>query len=225
MMALQSFIDKLTMQLQNPKRRLQYFLISLILIYFIWAFLFLNPLRSSKKELEIKSIALQSQVAEIKQKMAALNGVIKNEDMQKAIAKKQQIELKINKLDQQIAKAHLLFITTEDWIKLKKEIIHQQQDMDKYITLATIIDQPIQAWIPPATDKADPTKMAPEAIYQHQLELRFQADYFSTIQYIARLEKLPWSVYWDSLSYNVVLYPKGEVILKFHIFTHEKSEA
>jgi len=224
MTALQPIMDKLTLQLQNPKRRLQYFILSLILIYFIWAFLILNPVRSTKNELAAQSIALQSQLAELKQKISSLNNAVKNKDISHALAKKKQIEIKINQLDSMIAKSHLLFITEDDWVKFKKEIIDQQKDIDKNISLATIIDQPVQAWKPPSEDKMDPTKVTPETIYEHQLELRFSADYFSTILYLSRLEKLPWSLYWDSLNYNVLTYPKADVDIKFHIFTHEKNE-
>lgn len=226
-MNLQSLFNttKLKTQLQNPKRRLQYFLISLVLIYFVWAFLLINPINSSKKEVETKIATLQLQITEVRQKLSSLNESLQNKDIDIAITKKKQIELKINELDKEITKSHLLFVTGDDWIKFKKEIVDQQLNIDKNITLISIVDYSIQPWIPPAKDKTDPTKLAPEAIYQHQLELRFQADYFSAINYLSRLEKLALKVYWDSLNYTVLVYPKAEIAIKFHIFTHEKNEA
>ncbi|GEM_PF-2875330 len=225
MTKLQTALEKWTQQLQNPKRRLQYFLGSLALIYFVWAFLFLNPLRAAKTELVGQIQSLQSQLTETKQRVDTLSKAVKTESISNALAEKKQLETRIKRVDEALAKLRFIFISMGDWVKLKKEIISQQEDMDKNISLASISDQPIQPWTPPVIDKADAVKVVPEIIYQHELEMKFQADYFSTIQYVARLEKLPWKVYWDSLNYKVLTYPRAEVTLKFHIFTHEKSEA
>lgn len=220
----QATLVKLREQLENPKRRMQYFFISLVFIYFVWAFLFLNPLRTTKSELLGRIQVVQSQLTETKQQIDTLSKAIKTESISKALTEKKQLEDKIKQVDEALVKSRFIFITSDDWVRLKKEIIHQQEDMDKKIALVRIDDQPVAPWKAPVVDKANATKVASEIIYQHELEMKFQADYFSAIQYISRLEKLPWNLYWDSLSYKVLTYPVAEVTLKFHIFTHEKSE-
>ncbi len=225
MTKLQNAFEKWTQQLQNPTRRLQYFLVSVVLIYFVWAFLLINPQRATKKELDGRIHMLQSQLTDTKQQIETLQKTVKSDSVSKVLNKKNQLELNIKEVDAMLARAGFIFISTEDWLKLKKEIVHQQVDMDKNITFVRLNDLPVASWTPPLIDKADTAKMVREPLNQHELELIFQADYFSTIQYISRLEKMPWNVYWDSLSYKVLVYPKAEVTIKFHIFTHEKIEA
>lgn len=224
MKKLQAALEQWMKQLQNPKRRMQYFFGSLVLIYFIWAFLFFNPLRTAKIELAGQIQALQSQLIETKQRIDTLSETVKSESISKTLAEKKQLEIRIKHVDEALAKSRFLFISMDDWAKLKKEIIRQKEDIDKNITLVRISDQPVKPWAPPVVDKTDAEKIVSETIEQHELEMKFQADYFSTILYISRLEKLPWHVYWDSLNYKVLNYPIAEVTLKFHIFTHEKSE-
>lgn len=225
MTKLQAALEKCAKQLQNPKKCMQYFLVSLVFIYFVWAFLFLNPQRAAKTELIGQIQTLQSQLTETKQRIDTLSETVKTESISKILTEKKQLEVSVKRVDEALAKSRFLFISMDDWIKLKKEIIHQQEDIDKNVRLESISDQPIHPWAPPVIDKADAAKVVPETIYQHELEVKFQADYFSTILYVSRLEKLPWHVYWDSLNYKVLTYPVAEVTLKFHIFTHEKSEA
>lgn len=221
----QAFLENWAKQLQNPKRRMQYFLASLVLIYFVWAFFFFNPQRAATTALVGQIQTLQLQRTETKQRIDTLSEAVKTKSISKALAEKKQLETKIKQVDEAVAKSRFLFISMDDWAKLKKEIIRQQEDMDKNITLISISDHPVQAWAPPVIDKNDVQKVVPGTVYQHELEMKFQADYFSTIQYVSRLEKLPWKVYWDSLNYKVLTYPIAEVTIKFHIFTHEKSEA
>lgn len=212
-------------QINDPKRRMPLFFLSLVLIYFIWFLLLLNPLRIGKNKLMSQMQALQLQITGTQQQIDTINQAVKTQSIAKAIAEQQQLSTKIQDIQQRLAKTNPLFISMEDWIKLKKAIISQQNNMDSHITLVSINDLPVQPWVPTTVDKADVVNTAPGDIYVHELEVKFQADYFNTIQYLSRLEKLPWHVYWDSLQYRVQTYPKGEAIIKFHIFTKQQSES
>jgi MSHA biogenesis protein MshJ len=52
---------------------------------------------------------------------------------------------------------------------------------------------------------------------KNDVELAFNSNYLSTINYLAQLEKLPWCLSWDSLEYKVVKYPDAEVVINLHI--------
>ncbi len=223
MSELQDKLNKWKKSLEDPKRRLQVFVLGLVILYFIWAFVFFNPLRANRQALASQAQALQSQLVETKNKIDTLNGILKTESIAKMMAERQQIELKMQKVDQQLLNMRYVLISKEDWIKLKEEIIHQQDNIDYHITLKSINDLPVQPWSPPAVDSADMAKIIPHTIYQHALEVKFQSDYFNAIQYVSQLEKLPWPLYWDRLEYKVLTYPMAEVNIKFHIFTQQPS--
>jgi len=209
-------------QINDPKRRILLFFLSLVIIYLIWFLLLLNPLRIGKDKLMGQIQALQLQATETQQQIDTIKQAVKTESIAKAIAEQQQLSTKIQSIQQQLIKTSPLLISMEDWIKLKEAILSQKDDMDSSITLISISDLPVQPWTPTAVNKAD---VVTGDMYVHTLEVKFQADYFSTIQYLSRLEKLPWHVYWDSLQYRVQTYPKGDVIIKFHIFTTQQSES
>lgn len=209
-------------QISDPRRRILLFSLSLAIIYLIWVLLLLNPLRLSKEKLLAQIQTLQLQITEAQQKIDIINQSVKKESIIKIIAEQQQLSKKVQEIQQRLIKVSPSLISIEDWMKLKKAIISQQDDMDNNITLISINDLPAERWVPTPEDKADGVA---EDIYVHALEVKFQADYFSTIKYLSRLEKLPWHIYWDSLQYKVQNYPKGDVVIKLHTFTKQQNEA
>ena len=39
--------------------------------------------------------------------------------------------------------------------------------------------------------------------------IKFQGDYFSTMNYLQAIESLPWRISWDRLEYKVIEYPNS----------------
>jgi MSHA biogenesis protein MshJ len=54
-------------------------------------------------------------------------------------------------------------------------------------------------------------------IYKHGILLEFQGDYISTVNYLKKLESLPWKFYWDGMGYEVLEYP--EALITINVFT------
>lgn len=223
MIKLTALHDQWMKKINDPKQRLLLFLLSVLALFFIWFFLLFNPLRTSKTNLISQAKALQLEITAIQQQIATINQAVKTESVAKSMEEQRQLSSKIKHIQQQLARTKPLLISTEDWMKLKKAIISKQNDMDNSITLISINDLPVQPWAPAAVNKADVVDTVSNEIYVHELEVKLQADYFSAIQYLSLLEKLPWHVYWDSLQYKVQAYPKGDIVIKFRIFTEQKN--
>lgn len=218
MVILTTYWDAWVKLLQNPRRRIQIFLISLVIIYMAWALLLFNPLRVSKNVLLQQIQALKLQRTEITNKINVIQEAIKKESVAALLKEKQELENQIQQVQRDLSKKNILFASEDNWIKFKEAIISQQQDMDQYITLISINYSPVHPWAPAIVNKTDAAKVIMETTYEYAIEVKFQSDYFNTIKYITRLEKLPWNLYWDSLTYRVLNYPKAEVTLRLHAF-------
>lgn len=48
-----------------------------------------------------------------------------------------------------------------------------------------------------------------DGAYRHGLRIEFQGDWFSTLEYLRRLEGLEWGFFWDSLRFRVGEYPQA----------------
>ena len=60
------------------------------------------------------------------------------------------------------------------------------------------------------------TVSQPMALHRHGFAIEFSGSYLATLSYLEALEKLPWRFFWDSVSYEVLDYPKSIVRLELH---------
>jgi MSHA biogenesis protein MshJ len=50
--------------------------------------------------------------------------------------------------------------------------------------------------------------------YKHEMEIQFSGDYFSTLEYMRKLEKLPWGFFWDKVEFKVKKYPQAKASIR-----------
>mgnify|MGYP002062939409 FL=1 len=53
-------------------------------------------------------------------------------------------------------------------------------------------------------------------LHRHGFEVTFSGGYLPTLRYLQALERLPWRFYWDSVSYEVIDYPRSIVRMQLH---------
>jgi len=56
---------------------------------------------------------------------------------------------------------------------------------------------------------ASPIATGHAQLYRHRMRLSLRGSYFDSLHYLQAMEALPWTVYWDSLDYQVEQYPQG----------------
>ncbi len=50
-------------------------------------------------------------------------------------------------------------------------------------------------------------------IVRYDLELRVEGGYLAALDYLQRLEQLPWTLFWEGVSLKVAEYPRSEIQL------------
>lgn len=70
-----------------------------------------------------------------------------------------------------------------------------------------------------ATDVAQSER----SIYQHSFELTVQGSYADLHDYLVRLEKLPWQMFWGKISMSTGQYPRLTVTLTVHTLSFDKA--
>ena len=63
------------------------------------------------------------------------------------------------------------------------------------------------------TAKPEEPKKAGRTIYKHSFEITLQGGYSDVYDYLSRLEKLPWKMFWSRLSVETERYPRLRVTL------------
>lgn len=72
--------------------------------------------------------------------------------------------------------------------------------------------------------EAKPGSATPERnIYQHSFELTVQGSYADLHEYLARLEKLPWRMFWGKINLDAEQSPKLTITLTVHTLSLDKA--
>ena len=75
--------------------------------------------------------------------------------------------------------------------------------------------------LPPEVELDSGVEELPK-IYRHGLRLELEGSYGDTLDYIERLEQLPWGLSWEALDIHMQNYPKARIIL--HVYTLSLQE-
>jgi MSHA biogenesis protein MshJ len=102
-------------------------------------------------------------------------------------------------------------ISPQDMARFLEQLLVQESQLTM-LRLQTLDVKPLAAGS--SDTKSSP---APQAVlHRHGFAIEFSGGYLATLNYLEALESLPWRFFWDSVSYEVLDYPKSVVRLKLH---------
>ena len=173
-------------------------LMSFAVIYTLYDTFLIGPLSREKKELTQKIAAAKKEADNLVVQVVLIVKAVNSKNYKKPI---------------DIAS---YFHPAASLPKLTSDVLNQRTPEITLVNLKNLLDQP---WTIPGENSSS---VSAGSIMQHTMQIDFLASYFNTIDYLERLEKLPWRLYWDTLDYRVGKYPQAEVLVKFHVLSKEK---
>jgi MSHA biogenesis protein MshJ len=104
------------------------------------------------------------------------------------------------------------------------KVLEDMLSRDTHVRLVRLRTLPVAALVEPAKD-APPGTSEPKKnlVYKHGLEVTVEGNYLDLLDYQARLEKLPWRMFFARTSVNSIDYPK--VLMTITLFTLSLEEA
>jgi len=102
-------------------------------------------------------------------------------------------------------------ISPQDMARFLEQLLVQESQLTM-LRLQTLDVKPLLA------GSADTKSSLPQqaVLHRHGFAIEFSGSYLATLNYLEALESLPWWFFWDSVSYEVLDYPKSIVRLKLH---------
>lgn len=101
-------------------------------------------------------------------------------------------------------------ISPQDMARFLEQLLNRD-DALTMLSLQTLEAEPM---VP--SDEAEPVRQQQAVLHRHGFEIAFSGGYLATLRYLQSLEALPWRFYWDSVSYEVIEYPRSVVRLRLH---------
>ena len=108
------------------------------------------------------------------------------------------------------------------------KVLEDMLNRDSHVRLVKLRTLPVAALVEPAGGAADSAaakspKLAKNLVYKHGIELTVEGSYLDLLEYQARLERLPWRMFFARTSVNSVDYPK--VLMTITLYTLSLEEA
>ena len=159
---------------------------------------------------------LTQQIAEARLSNSLLQQQLKGQQIRgdpDAVRKAERDSLRnqLADIDRSMAEVQRGLVPAERTAKLLEEVLGRSRGL-QLISLRTL---PVQRFDPRGTTaegKAS-TKDAERQLYQHGFEITLQGSYAEVHDYLARVEQLPWQMFWARINVNTEEHPKLTVTL------------
>lgn len=178
-------------------------LVLLLVLYVICDRLFIAP--------TLQSIQMRStEIGDLRNKLDALKvrTTLLDQNGHDPLAQRQA---RIHALEQQLAAQNAQFeerlgrlVRPQQAAPLLREILQQKPGLH-LLALDTAPGAPL---LPDSERSA--------RIIRYNVELRVEGGYLGALDYLRRLEQLPWALFWDALDLRVQEYPRSEIQLNLY---------
>ncbi len=129
------------------------------------------------------------------------------------------LELDVQGLDEQLAQAAVNLIPPQQVPEILEHVIAS----DKRLKLVALQNRPAERLSAGGDENELLADDQDNVLYRHQFKMTLQGDYQATVDYLERIEQLPWRIYWDALRYEVTDYPLATVTLDMYTLSTHKE--
>jgi MSHA biogenesis protein MshJ len=209
---------KLKIDSLSERDRVLALLISIFFLVLVWCFLVFRPQLSIRNQTNQEILALQMQSSALEQKRQGIEDLVNTPDIVRLINRHNELTVTLKKLDEQFKRYNERYINKKDLVKLLHDILKQTLgvSIDSFSTVESEV-----APVPATTADATTSPLVAEAIHYR---LIMRGGYFAVMNYLKRLETLPWQLYWDKFDYTVTKYPEGLATVDFYTLKVQGSQ-
>jgi len=228
------------------RERLLFLGVILAVMYIGWDMVLMERIRGQQKASTIQVKKWRSQIADIDKRIQITSTSMSDTGKNQAIQHIERLKNEISELNQRQKALAVSFIRPGQMVDVLKGLLATE----KGLQLTRLQSQAVQSLVHRSPELISPsegravktpevssgakTKSQPEEqtatdgaaslpeVYKHGLEIVFQGDYNSTLSYLRKLEQLPWKFYWEEVAYEVLNYPKAQILVRIHTLSLDK---
>jgi MSHA biogenesis protein MshJ len=189
---------------REPRERLGLLILGCTLIATLWYLFIEKPLMQSR-------IAIQQETLDTEKELSFFTNESNAILMQSMSAEEQKKTYNLNAA--KYSSLNIRFASPQGRDFIVNALLKPQREI-KIVSMKSV---PFTASKIPAPKSITPATPASAAITEEGYEVVFQSDFINTVNFLEKLENLPWCLSWDSLEYIVQSYPTGQIKLDLHV--------
>lgn len=187
----------------------------ILLMLFFWFQLWGSPLWSKSEALFKQARNMEQQQATLAETLAALEQRLAQDPNQALHGQRQQLQLEIEQQDARLRQDLARLVAPRDMAPLLELLLRQDRGL-RVIQLQKMPVQPMDI----AGTAGEET--APK-LYRHGLRLVFEGSFLDLWRYLRRLEGLERDVLVNRLEFEVLEYPRAQVVLDVETLSLDKG--
>lgn len=196
---------------------------TLFVIWGAWTLFVWDGIEAERSLAAQRIEAARSELAAIGRRSLAAAASASSDPDARSREERDRLHRQVARLDAELAERASQLITPEEMVGALRQLLSEQQGLalDRLelqapvSALETGEDESLPAAHPGTGDEA------PD-LYKHAVELEWRGGFFETVRYLRAVERLGWSLYWESLEYEVIAHPEARVRLRlFTLSEHE----
>lgn len=202
------------------RERLMVFVATLAVVAFLGNALFLDPVSARKRVLRDQMArqttemqALQAQVAELEKKRADPNAAnnLRRENLRNEIAA----------IDDSLKEMRTSLVPAQNMKGLLQDVLARNPRLQlvglRTLPVAPLVDKG------PAGDKEQPAGGPGGGVYKHGIQITVQGSYADIHDYLSRLEKLNWRMFWARAHLDTGDYPRLALTVTVYTLSLDKA--
>ena len=171
----------------------------------LWRMDLQNPMAVDR---QIQQIGLEN--AQLELSIAQLRERINNKSLEQAIQKRRDLELSLAQVKEDLADSTEYLIPPKKMPTILRDLLqkHRKLELIEFVT------------VPPVSISTHKDALP---VYRHGVRIQVMGTYNDMTAWLKEIERLPWVLNWDQLSYSMQTWPNGQLTLELHTLSREEA--
>lgn len=223
-MARESGVQKLARRIDalQPRERLLLFITGVVVLFILWDSLLLSDQLAGRKRLNQELATVETQHGAETARQDMLRRQLSEDPNERERMRLERYRAEIARIDEVLKEKTLEFISPRQMVEALESLIKKEPGLKLVSLESTGPDVPTVAVnVGEAGNAAADVDggnaaaaLGAPMVYLHGLEMEFEGDYFSVLNYVRRLESLKWRFGWSSLAIRMENYPVSKVRIR-----------
>jgi MSHA biogenesis protein MshJ len=214
----------------SQRERIAVFGAVIAVIVYLAFMLFLDPVQMRRKALDAGVAQQRAEIQAIQTQIAALESKRVDPDAAN-MARRNDVQSQIAEIDVSLKDMHRNLVPAEKMKALLQDMLSHQPRLQvlalRTLPVTPLVDKPAKA------EKGDASAAgavpAPRSVagddnvFKHGVEITLQGSYADLYDYLARVEKLPWRMFWSRASLNAEDYPRLKLTVTIYTLSLDKA--
>ncbi len=186
---------------REPRERALLLLTIMVVLAYAWWWIVGQPLLSEVKQLQQQNTAIEAETRALSLSAAQIEKRIQQGVHKSKQDRIEQLGAELRRVERILQEKTIDLIEPDDMFTLMQEMITRESKLQLTRLQRTRVS--------PVFEQAEAEEES--QIYRHVMSVKFVGSFADILDYVGRLERLPWKLIWDRIHLQTEEYPRIEV--------------